>query len=388
MEGHLVLGSEACHCPSTGYAGGDLSVAWARAERYGHTILSDLAAGSNGWVEWNLVLDSLGGPNHLGNMCDAPILAVPYRVGGKHNVTVLPTFEHADFPFGPVVGDTRTREELNAMGFPAEYLDKGVVVQPMFYYMGHISRHVRPGSRAVHAIADQADLGTKAFLQTIGNTTIAGGGINNLARPGIEVTLWPCEGSTRQEWTMSDDGQLQVFGHDWLGKPTVSCIGSVVDASFEGILLSPCDGSAGRFTMENRVNSTVNILVKNSKNSASENCVIAKPLKNNGGAYGPRGGAQVAIGSCDSDAAMWNFDSTSGEIKSNFFEKDGGEVCATTGWPFLQVGAFIGPDGEQNKTIVVLNEASEPANYVLRNGDGGVFMTNSIPSHSIQTVIL
>ena len=45
---HLVLGTEACHCPSTGYAGGDLSVAWARAERYGHTILSDLAAGSNG----------------------------------------------------------------------------------------------------------------------------------------------------------------------------------------------------------------------------------------------------------------------------------------------------------------------------------------------------
>jgi hypothetical protein len=45
---HIVLGSEACHCPSTGYAGGDLSVAWTRAERYGHTILSDLAAGSNG----------------------------------------------------------------------------------------------------------------------------------------------------------------------------------------------------------------------------------------------------------------------------------------------------------------------------------------------------
>ena len=52
---HLILGTEACHCPSTGYAGGDLSVAWYRAERYAHTILADLAAGSNGWVEWNLV---------------------------------------------------------------------------------------------------------------------------------------------------------------------------------------------------------------------------------------------------------------------------------------------------------------------------------------------
>ena len=41
---HLLLGTEACHCPSTGYQGGDLKVAWARAERYAHTILSDLAA--------------------------------------------------------------------------------------------------------------------------------------------------------------------------------------------------------------------------------------------------------------------------------------------------------------------------------------------------------
>jgi len=52
---HLILGSEACHCPTTGYAGGDINIAWTRAERYAHTILSDLAAGSNGWVEWNLV---------------------------------------------------------------------------------------------------------------------------------------------------------------------------------------------------------------------------------------------------------------------------------------------------------------------------------------------
>ena len=52
---HYILGSEACHCPSTGYAGGDLLVAWSRAERYAHTILADLAAGSNGWIDWNLM---------------------------------------------------------------------------------------------------------------------------------------------------------------------------------------------------------------------------------------------------------------------------------------------------------------------------------------------
>ena len=52
---HLLLGSEGCHCPSTGYAGGDLNIAWARATRNAHTLLADLAAGSNGFIEWNLM---------------------------------------------------------------------------------------------------------------------------------------------------------------------------------------------------------------------------------------------------------------------------------------------------------------------------------------------
>ena len=47
---HFLLNIESCHCPYTGYGGGSIEVYWARAERYAHTILSDLAAGSNGWV--------------------------------------------------------------------------------------------------------------------------------------------------------------------------------------------------------------------------------------------------------------------------------------------------------------------------------------------------
>ncbi len=54
-ENHILLGSEACHCPTTGYAGGDKEIYWSRAERYAHAILSDLAAGSNGWLEWNFM---------------------------------------------------------------------------------------------------------------------------------------------------------------------------------------------------------------------------------------------------------------------------------------------------------------------------------------------
>jgi len=85
--------------------------------------------------------------------------------------------------------------------------------------------------------------------------------------------------------------------------------------------------------------------------------------------------------------AIWRFDESTGEVVSSFFEKEGGDTCLTTGWPFLQVGAFVDKD-EQNRTLIVLNEASDPANYVLRGDVGEILMTNSIPAHSIQTVIL
>lgn len=41
-----------------------------------------------------------------------------------------------------IIGDGRTREEWNAMGMPARYLDVGVAVQPIYFYMGQISRFV------------------------------------------------------------------------------------------------------------------------------------------------------------------------------------------------------------------------------------------------------
>ena len=46
-----------------------------RSERYAHDMLRVLKSGACGWVDWNLLLDYTGGPNHLGNDCDAPIHA-------------------------------------------------------------------------------------------------------------------------------------------------------------------------------------------------------------------------------------------------------------------------------------------------------------------------
>lgn len=43
------------------------------AERYAHDIIGNFKHGMNGFIEWNLLLDELGGPNHVKNYCDAPM---------------------------------------------------------------------------------------------------------------------------------------------------------------------------------------------------------------------------------------------------------------------------------------------------------------------------
>ena len=42
---------------------------------YARNYLHDLNNGCEGFLDWNLLLDREGGPNHLGNFCHAPILA-------------------------------------------------------------------------------------------------------------------------------------------------------------------------------------------------------------------------------------------------------------------------------------------------------------------------
>lgn len=45
-----------------------------KAEMYAHDILGNLLAGTNGYMDWNLILDELGGPNHVNNYCAAPVM--------------------------------------------------------------------------------------------------------------------------------------------------------------------------------------------------------------------------------------------------------------------------------------------------------------------------
>lgn len=79
--------------------------AWYSGERYGHNIINDLNHGCQAWIDWNILLDMQGGPNHVGNYCDAPILADPAN-GTIH-------------------------------------------YQSSYYYLGHFSRFINPGARLV-----------------------------------------------------------------------------------------------------------------------------------------------------------------------------------------------------------------------------------------------
>ena len=46
-----------------------------KAEYYAHELIVDMGCGAHGFVDWNLLLDARGGPNHVGNFCNAPIMA-------------------------------------------------------------------------------------------------------------------------------------------------------------------------------------------------------------------------------------------------------------------------------------------------------------------------
>ena len=44
------------------------------AEFYAHDMLGDLDYGCNGYIDWNLLLDHKGGPNHKKNYCGSPMM--------------------------------------------------------------------------------------------------------------------------------------------------------------------------------------------------------------------------------------------------------------------------------------------------------------------------
>ncbi len=114
-----LLASEGCQ------EGGPHIGAWETGERYGKNIMRDINNWTVGWCDWNLVLDETGGPNHVGNLCSAPILA-----------------------------DTENDRLL---------------FQSSYYYIGHFARWIRPGARRALCTTTRDAVEATAFLNQDGS---------------------------------------------------------------------------------------------------------------------------------------------------------------------------------------------------------------------------
>lgn len=75
------------------------------AQKYAHDIIGDMNAGTNSFIDWNIVLDEKGGPNHVFNYCGAPIMC-----------------------------DTK---------------NKTFVCKLTFDYIGHFSKYIRPNAKKI-----------------------------------------------------------------------------------------------------------------------------------------------------------------------------------------------------------------------------------------------
>lgn len=147
-QNRFMLATESCNCPGVAY--GD--AAWFRGQRYGHDIMTDLNNNVVGWVDWNLLLDHKGGPNHQGNNCDAPIIL---------------TEDGMDF-----------------------------TIQPMYYFIQHFSKYIPVGSRRVKAHV-------AARFKQPGDAQLM------WAYP---AALSSCDGSARQTMHVTDDSKIEVTG--------------------------------------------------------------------------------------------------------------------------------------------------------------------------------
>ncbi|SER05955.1 glucosylceramidase [Hyunsoonleella jejuensis] len=97
---------------------------WSNAERYGNSMINDFNSGTVGWTDWNILLDETGGPNHVQNLC-----------------------------FAPVHADTRTNE---------------LIYTPSYYYIGHFSKFIKPNAKRVSTTTSRSTIESTSFINEDG----------------------------------------------------------------------------------------------------------------------------------------------------------------------------------------------------------------------------
>lgn len=101
---------------------------WDTGERYARNMIGDFNNWCQGYIDWNLFLDNTGGPNHVNNLCDAPII-----------VDIFP---------------------------------QNLIKQSSYYYVGHFSKYVRPGALRIEHSNLNPQLQSVAFQNVDGTIAI------------------------------------------------------------------------------------------------------------------------------------------------------------------------------------------------------------------------
>jgi glucosylceramidase len=141
FPGKAILFTEGCN--DRGEAKGKFELGmWEHGERYAHSMVNDFRDWVCGWIDWNVVLDQTGGPNHVGNFCDAPVIV-----------------------------DTETGQ---------------VTYTPAFFYIGQFSRFVHPGAKRIESNGGPAGLESVAFLNPGGGLAIV---VLNMSDAPVEFGL-------------------------------------------------------------------------------------------------------------------------------------------------------------------------------------------------------
>lgn len=108
--------------------GGPHHDVWEVGERYGQSMLQDLNHWTTAWIDWNMLLDQRGGPNHVGNYCSAPLMA--------------------------------------------DYAKGILYYHPSYYYIGHVTRFVRPGAQRIISASTLDELEASAFINPDGQVAV------------------------------------------------------------------------------------------------------------------------------------------------------------------------------------------------------------------------
>lgn len=124
------------------------------AQKYAHDMIGNLNNGMHAFYDWNLVLDEKGGPNHVGNLCDAPYL---YDVGRKellrrNTAAYLWHFSHFIKKNAVRIGFSLYTEKLEATAFQNE--DGSIVTVILNMTKETIPVSVRIGEQMVSIVIE------------------------------------------------------------------------------------------------------------------------------------------------------------------------------------------------------------------------------------------